>query len=113
MKTENTAKQTDLLYQSQLLKIVELGGNFQKNLLKESAMLANGGKEKNWKSEDALKQFFIKKGNDSGDEILKKLCILINDTNRKLQEIEKELKLKNSVDFDFFNDIVLEEDKVL
>jgi tyrosyl-tRNA synthetase len=112
MKTENPEKEHDLIYQNQLLKIIELSGTFQKNLLKESAVLANRGKDKNWKSEEAIKIFFLKKANETEDEILKKLCRLITETNRKVQEIEKELKLKNSVDFDFFIDVVLEEDKL-
>ena len=112
MKKGKAKNNNELLYQNQLLKIVELGAEFQMKLLNEAAILANRGKAKEWKSAETIKQFYLKKVNETEDKDLRSICKLLNYSNNQLKVIEQGLKLKNSLNFDFFIDIILDEDKI-
>ncbi len=95
MKIENS-KQTNLVYQKQLLNTLEKIVSFRTDLIKQSALLALDGKEKEWPSVYSQVKFVKKQIEKNEDSNLKTISKILIELEEPVAELEKQLELKNN-----------------
>jgi hypothetical protein len=91
------SKQTDLVYQKQLLNALQKIVDFRTQLISDAALIANEGKSKEWSSIGAQIKH-IKKQVEKGDDInLKIITSILLNIEDPILKLEKNLELKNSI----------------
>ena len=88
-------KETNLAYQKQLLNTLKNIVDFRTNLFTNSALLANGGKEKEWSSITSMGKFIKKQLEKTDDSNLRILVSVLTDIEEPILQLENNLELKN------------------
>ncbi len=95
MDTILDSKKTDLIYQKQLLIILNMIMELRIKLFTEAAILANDGKPKIWSSVTAMIKFLEKKGEKNDDENVTVVIALLKSMKQPIVKLEGNLELKN------------------
>jgi len=96
MKTQENSKQTDLVYQKQLLSTLQKIVDFRTMLLGEAAIIANDGKLKEWPSAASLVKQVKKRLEKADDENLFVIALLLKSIEEPILQLENNLELKNN-----------------
>ena len=91
-----TSKQTNRVYQKKLLTTLGKIVSFRTDLIKQSALLALDGKEKEWPSVYSQVKFVKKQIEKNEDSNLKTISKILIELEEPIAELEKQLELKNN-----------------
>jgi hypothetical protein len=90
------SKQTNLVYQKQLLTTLGKIVSFRTDLIKQTALLALDGKEKEWHSVYSQIKFVKKQIEKNEDHNLKTISKILSELEEPIAELERQLELKNN-----------------
>lgn len=90
------SKQTNLVYQKQLLNTLGKIVSFRTDLIKQTALLAMDGKDKEWPSVYSQIKFIKKQIEKNEDHNLQTISKILSELEEPIAELEKQLELKNN-----------------